>query len=91
MTFNAPDADVLVRRARSALTKYLPGAPLTDELSRVRALLDAHMFGRDKRASRDDVVEVAREIDRLLPGREGSRVSIPANGALANRARKAMG
>jgi len=53
------------------LVHYLPGASLPDELSKVRALLDAHMFGRDKRASRDDVVEVARQIDRLLPSRLG--------------------
>ena len=50
---------------------YLPGAALPDELSRVRAMLDAHMFGRDNRASRDDVVEVARQIDRLTPARVG--------------------
>jgi hypothetical protein len=34
-------------------------------------MLDAHMFGRDKRASRDDVVEVARQIDRLPHARAG--------------------
>jgi hypothetical protein len=46
---------------------YLPGAALPDELPRVRALLDAHMFGRDKREHRDDVLDVARRIDRILP------------------------
>jgi hypothetical protein len=51
------------------LVEYLPGAVLPDELSKVRAMLDAHMFGRDKRARRDDVVEVARQIDELLPAR----------------------
>jgi hypothetical protein len=30
-------------------------------------MLDAHMFGRDKRVHRDDVVQIARQIDRLLP------------------------
>lgn len=63
--------DVLLREAHRVLVHYLPGASLPDELSKVRALLDAHMFGRDKRASRDDVVEVARQIDRLLPSRLG--------------------
>jgi hypothetical protein len=51
------------------LVHYLPGAALPDELSRVRAMLDAHMFGRDKRSHRDDIVEVARQIDRMLPER----------------------
>jgi hypothetical protein len=53
------------------LVHYLPGASLPDELSRVRALLDAHMFGRDRRDHRDDVVDVAREIDQMF--RAGSR------------------
>lgn len=60
------DADVLLHKAHRVLVHYLPGASLPDELSRVRAMLDAHMFGRDKRDSRDDVVEVARQIDRIL-------------------------
>jgi len=63
----SPDSETLLRKAHRVLVHYMHGAPLPDELSRVRALLDAHMFGRDKRASRDDVVEVARQIDRVLP------------------------
>jgi hypothetical protein len=64
------DADVLLcKEAHRVLVHHLPGAALPDELSRVRAMLDAHMFGRDKRAQRDDVVEVARLIDRLAPAR----------------------
>jgi hypothetical protein len=58
-------ADHLVRRAHRVLVHYLPGAQLPSELSKVRAMLDAHMFGRDKRTQRDDVVEIAREIDSL--------------------------
>jgi hypothetical protein len=57
--------DHLVRRAHRVLVHYLPGAQLPSELSKVRAMLDAHMFGRDKRTQRDDVVEIAREIDSL--------------------------
>jgi hypothetical protein len=45
------------------LVQYLPGTPLPSELFKVRAMLDAHMFGRDKRTERDDVVRVARQID----------------------------
>lgn len=61
------DTEVLLRKAHRVLLHCMPGAALPDELSRVRALLDTHMFGRDKRSSRDDVVEVARLIDRTLP------------------------
>jgi hypothetical protein len=66
-----PDTDTLIRNAHRVLVHYLPGASLPKNLSRVRAMLDAHMFGRDKRAHRDDVVEVARQIDRMLPARIG--------------------
>jgi hypothetical protein len=58
-------ADDLVHRAHRVLVHYLPGAQLPSELAKVRAMLDAHMFGRDKRQQRDDVVEIAREIDSL--------------------------
>lgn len=61
------ESEILLRKAHRVLVHYMHGAHLPDELSRVRTLLDAHMFGRDKRASRDDVVEVARQIDRMLP------------------------
>lgn len=64
---SSPESEILLRKAHRVLVHYMPGAPLPDELSSVRALLDAHMFGRDKRSSRDDVVEVARQIDRMLP------------------------
>jgi hypothetical protein len=59
--------DLLLRKAHRVLLHRMPGATLPDELSRVRALLDAHMFGRDERTVRDDVVEVARQIDATLP------------------------
>jgi hypothetical protein len=62
-------AETLLHKAHRVLVEYLPGAALPDELSKVRAMLDAHMFGRDRRACRDDVVEVARQIDQLLPAR----------------------
>ena len=68
---SGPDADTLLRNAHRVLVHYQPGASLPQSLSRVRAMLDAHMFGRDKRAQRDDVVEVARQIDRMLPKRIG--------------------
>jgi hypothetical protein len=64
---SSADVEILIRKAHRVLVRYMPGAQLPDELSRVRALLDAHMFGRDGRASRDDVVEVARQIDQVLP------------------------
>jgi hypothetical protein len=64
---SSADAEMLLREAHRVLAHYLPGTPLPDEISRVRIMLDAHMFGRDKRASRDDVVEVARLIDRVRP------------------------
>jgi hypothetical protein len=46
---------------------YRPGAALPVDLANVRAMLDAHMFGINKRMHRDSVVEVAREIDQILP------------------------
>lgn len=61
------DTDRLLHKAHSVLVHYVPGAMLPNELARVRAMLDEHMFGQDKRAHRDDVVEVARQIDRILP------------------------
>jgi hypothetical protein len=66
-----PDTETLIRNAHRVLVHYQPGASLPENLSRVRAMLDAHMFGRDKRAHRDTVVEVARQIDRMLPPRIG--------------------
>ena len=59
----------LVREAHRVLLHYMPGASLPEELSKVRTLLDAHMFGRDKRTHRDDVVEIARQIDLVLRAR----------------------
>lgn len=61
------DTAILLRKAHRVLLHCVPGASLPDDLARVRDLLDAHMFGRDKRVSRDDVVEVARQIDGALP------------------------
>jgi hypothetical protein len=51
--------------AHRVLTCFRPGRPLPTELPRLRAMLDAHMFGRDKRALRDDAVRVAWQIDSL--------------------------
>ncbi len=56
---------MLIRAAHEALVRYLPGVSLPEELWKVRALLEAHMFGRDGRAHRDEVVELARQIDRI--------------------------
>lgn len=61
------DRETLLRKAHRVLLHCMPGVSLPEDLSRVRALLDAHMFGRDKRGFRDDVVAVARQIDRTLP------------------------
>ena len=68
---DAPRAepDALVREAHRVLLHYMPGASLPEDLSKVRTLLDAHMFGRDKRTHRDDVVEIARQIDQVLRAR----------------------
>jgi hypothetical protein len=60
------DADILLRKAQRVLVHHLPDVSPPEELSRARAVLDAHMFGRDRRASRDAIVEVARQIDRML-------------------------
>ncbi|MEJ1963438.1 MAG: hypothetical protein WDO56_18535 [Gammaproteobacteria bacterium] len=65
------DADILLGKAHRVLLHYRPGATLPAKLSRVRAMLDAHMFGRDARAIRDDAVETARQIDRILPAKSG--------------------
>lgn len=63
-----PGAELLVREAHRVLLRYLPAVALPDELWGVRALLDTHMFGRDNRVHRDDVVRVARQIDRMADG-----------------------
>lgn len=61
--------DDAVRGAHRVLTHCLPGKSLPNDLSRLRAMLDAHMFGRDKRALRDDAVRVAWQIDALRSSR----------------------
>jgi hypothetical protein len=61
------DTATLLGKAHRVLLHYRPGTALPEQLSRVRAMLDAHMFGRDSRAVRDDVVDVARQIDQVLP------------------------
>jgi hypothetical protein len=66
-TISQSDAEGLLHKAHKVLVHYLPGTELPNELAKVRAMLDAHMFGRDKRTHRDDVVEVARLIDRISP------------------------
>jgi hypothetical protein len=60
----APHADA-VRGAHKILTCCVPNRPLPTDLSKLRAMLDPHMFGRDQRALRDDAVRVARQIDSL--------------------------
>lgn len=60
----APRLDA-VRGAHRVLASCLPGMPLPTELTRLRAMLDAHMFGRDNRTLRDDAVRVAWQIDSL--------------------------
>jgi hypothetical protein len=62
-----PGAEMLVRAAHRLLIRYLPGVSLPDELWKVRALLEPHMFGGEGRVHRDEVVELARQIDRILP------------------------
>jgi hypothetical protein len=61
-------SQILVREAHRVLLRHLPAVALPDELWEVRALLDAHMFGRDNRHHRDDVVRIARQIDRMSDG-----------------------
>lgn len=61
------DTALLLSKAHRVLLHYRPGTALPEQLARVRAMLDAHMFGRDSRVVRDDVVEVARQIDQILP------------------------
>ena len=61
-------SQVLVREAHRVLSRYLPTAALPDELWEVRAMLDTQMFGRDNRVHRDDVVRLARQIDRMADG-----------------------
>jgi len=60
----APHADA-IRGAHKVLTCCVPNKSLPADLSKLRAMLDAHMFGRDQRALRDDAVRVARQIDSL--------------------------
>jgi hypothetical protein len=60
-----PGSELLVREAHRVLLRYMPAVALPDELWKVRDLLDSHMFGRDGRVHRDDVVRVARQIDRI--------------------------
>jgi hypothetical protein len=62
-------SEMLVREAHRVLLRYLPAVALPDELWEVRAMLDTHIFGRDKRVHRDDVVRLARQIDRMADGR----------------------
>lgn len=61
------DTETLLHKAHTVLVSYRPGVTLPKELSKVRAMLDAHMFGRDGRDRRDHVVEIARQIDLVLP------------------------
>jgi hypothetical protein len=60
----APRADA-IRAAQRVLRPCFPGASLPADLWKLRAMLDRHMFGRDRRELRDDAVRVARQIDLL--------------------------
>ena len=60
----APRADA-IRAAQSVLRPCFPDASLPVDLWKLRAMLDRHMFGRDRRELRDDAVRVARQIDLL--------------------------
>ena len=64
---SSSDVAILLGKAHRVLLHYRPGTALPEQLSRVRAMLDAHMFGRDSRVVRDDAVDVARQIDQVLP------------------------
>jgi hypothetical protein len=59
-----PQAEA-VEGAHRVLTCCVPGASLPTDVSKLRAMLDQHMFGRDKRALRDDAVRAARQLDSL--------------------------
>jgi hypothetical protein len=67
VSISPAETAILVGKAHRLLLHYRPNAALPQQLSRVRAMLDAHMFGRDARVVRDDVVDVARRIDQILP------------------------
>ncbi len=67
-----PRADA-IRGAHRILTVCVPNASLPVDLPKLRAMLDAHMFGRDQRAMRDDAVRVARQIDSLRPAQAQRR------------------
>ena len=60
----APHGDA-IRGAHKVLTCCLPNKSLPTDLPKLRAMLDAHMFGRAQRELRDDAVRVARQIDSL--------------------------
>lgn len=60
----APRADAILAAER-VLRPCFPEASLPADLWKLRALLDRHMFGRDRRELRDDAVRVARQIDLL--------------------------
>lgn len=64
-------ASSAVRGAHKVLTLCLPGTSLPTDLSRLRAMLDAHMFGRDSREMRDAAVRVAWQIDSMRRSRAG--------------------
>lgn len=54
-----------VRGAHRVLTSCLPGTSLPTDLAKLRAMLDAHRFGRDARGLRDDAVRVGWQIDSM--------------------------
>ena len=58
-----------VRGAHRVLACCRPGACLPTDLAKLRAMLDAHMFGRDRRELRDDAVRVAWQIDSMRTSR----------------------
>jgi len=60
----------VVRRAQEVLVSWRPPASLPGDLAKLRAMLDTHMFGRDRREQRDDAIRVAWQIDSLRSTRK---------------------
>jgi hypothetical protein len=58
-----------VSGAHRVLMCCRPGTSLPTDLAKLRAMLDAHMFGRDRRELRDDAVRVAWQIDSIHSSR----------------------
>ena len=57
------DKSKLIEDARIVLARHVPGAGVPDDLTKVRAMLEAHMFNGDE--CRDGVAELAMKFDDL--------------------------